>query len=373
MRIAIDARCVQDHFPGIGRYTYKLCRTLPTVGGEHEFIILYDPRAQDTRFSLDPLTAIPNVRALPVSVGVFSPWSQVRLPLLLRGERIDLLHSPYYLRPYVTFAPAVVTLHDVMPLVLPESGLSPLSRQVFRLATRMTIWTAARLIAGSESARQDFCAHFRVPEEKIKAVHHGVDERFRPRAEEEVVGFRRRFGLPPGFLLYLGIDKPHKNLVRLIEAFGRLERSDLTLAVVGPPSARRSEAREVANRLDLGERVRFLGPVDDDSLPALYSAATALVFPSLYEGFGLPALEAMACGTPVVCSNASSLPEVVGDAAMLVDPYDVDAWSEAMARVLSGEALRSELRRKGLARAAQFTWERTARATLAVYAEAVAN
>ncbi|MGQ9674682.1 MAG: glycosyltransferase family 4 protein [Chloroflexota bacterium] len=373
MRIAIDARCLQDHFPGIGRYTYNLCRTLPLVGGEHDFIILYDSRARNTRFPLDSLIALPNVRMLPVSVGVFSPWSQVRLPLLLREERIDLFHSPYYLRPYVTFAPAVVTLHDLIPLVLREHGVSTLLRQVFKITTRATIWTATRLIAVSEASRQDFCTHFGVPEHRIKVVHHGVDERFCPRAEEEVVQIRRQFGLPSEFLLYSGIDKPHKNLARLVEAFGRLERSDLTLALAGPQSARRSAAREVADRLNLGERVRFLGAVDDDSLPGLYAAAAALVLPSLYEGFGLPVLEAMACGTPVVCSNTSSLPEVVGDAAILVDPRDVDAWSEAIARVLASETLRTELRRKGLARAAQFTWERSARATLAVYAEAVVN
>jgi alpha-1,3-rhamnosyl/mannosyltransferase len=187
---------------------------------------------------------------------------------------------------------------------------------------------------------------------------------------------RRKYGLPEYFVLYLGSNKPHKNLGRLVEAWAQFRNSKFeirSLVVAGHWDSRYPQAQQKATELGLGEAVRFLGDVSEADLPALYNLATVFAFPSLYEGFGLPPLEAMACGTPVVCANTSSLPEVVGDAALLFDPLDVPALAAALAQALSDADLRTALHARGLARARLFSWERTARETLAVYRQAVGN
>lgn len=369
LRIAVDGRCIGDHFPGIGRYAYNLCRSLSGVGAGHTFFLLYDPTARNSRFALAELASLPNIKLRPVNAGIFSVRSQVSLPLILQTERIDVYHSPYYVRPYAAFVPTVVTLHDAIPVMFPEDGLLGRSRLAFTLATKLTIATATRIIVGSETAGRDFRRLLGVPPEKVKTIYHAVDERFRPFDPDAIAMVRHRLGLPSKFLLHVGINKPHKNLARLIEAFSRLEDSETALVLAGPEDQRYHQPRELVERLGLQCRVRFLGLVDEESLPGLYAAATAFVFPSLYEGFGLPVLEAMASGTPVLCSSASCLPEVVGGAAVLVDPLDTDAWAAAMTRIVKDGGLRAEMRRRGLARAAEFSWEKTARATLEVYGE----
>ena len=206
-------------------------------------------------------------------------------------------------------------------------------------------------------------------------THLGVDARFFPRPEAEVAEVAARLGLGRPYVLYLASNKPHKNLVRLLQAWSLVaaDRSiePCQLVIAGHWDARFPEAREAARRLGLMERVQFAGEVEERDLPAAYSGARLFVFPSLYEGFGLPVLEAMACGAPVICSNTSSLPEVAGDAAVQVDPLDVQGLAAAMARALADETVRAGLRERGLLRAAEFTWERTARATLAVYRSAL--
>ena len=219
------------------------------------------------------------------------------------------------------------------------------------------------MIAISQATKDDLVAHYGVPKEKIPVVYHGVEPRFRPTPDPAVPA---RYGLPSRYFLYLGTLQPRKNLERLLQAYAQLSGDVPALVLAGAKGWYFERIAAAIAALGLGERVFLPGYVPDEDVPALLTGALALVFPSLYEGFGLPVLEAMACGTPVVTANTSSLPEVVGEAGLLVDPLRVDEIAAAMQRLLADEALRAELSRRGLERAGLFSWDRCARETLAV-------
>ncbi len=370
MLIGVDGRYIQDHFPGIGRYTYNLIRSLAEIAPRDRFLVLYDPKAPNRRYHLSALASYPNIELVPVEVSTLSLAEQYRLPSLIKGLKVDLLHWPYYIKPYLLALPSVVTLYDLIPKIYPQYMPSAWARLAFEVAVRLAIRNARRVISVSHSAKRDVVRLLGVRPSQVSVTPLGVEGRFRPLGEGVLATARDRYGLPERYVLYLGINKPHKNLVRLVEAFSKVETS-YPLVLAGREDPRYPQAREAVARLGVEERVIFLGEVADGDLPALYSGATLFVFPSLYEGFGLPVLEAMACGTPMVCSKASSLPEIVGSAALMVDPFDTASLAEAMGRALGDGSLRATMREKGLERAAGFTWERTARETLSIYEEAL--
>jgi glycosyltransferase involved in cell wall biosynthesis len=266
----------------------------------------------------------------------------------------------------------VVTIHDTIHLTFPQY----LPNRAAYAYARASMWAAVRrsdrILTVSDASKRDILHFFDVPADKVVVVYNGIDERFArtPRAED-VARVRERYQLDQRFVLYVGNIKPHKNLVRLIEAFHLLRRddADLKLLIIGDEISKLPALRRAVHQYKLHKHVRFLGYLPDDMLAILYRQAAVFVFPSLYEGFGLPPLEAMASGTPVVTSNVSSLPEVTGGAAMLVDPYDVDSIADGMRRVLTDPALAAEMRRKGLLRAREFSWERSVVRTRAVYGE----
>lgn len=377
----LDARTATPHFPGIGRYVTSLAQALvPQLRPGERLTLLCHP---DHPL---PLPASPAVQVYPLAVSTFSPAQQWVVPGVLRRLAADLYHSPYYLMPYRPGVRTVLTVYDVIPLRHPEYS-SARARLLFRLTTALALRSAAQVIAISEAARQDFVADFHIPASRIRAIPLAADPAFRPQPPEAIRDVRRRYDLPERFVLYLGSNKPHKNLVRLVQAW-RMANSELRitnekLVVAGAWDPRYPEAKELADSfnmtsidkdrypqstiLNLQSSIVWLGRVPEADLPALYSAAAAFVFPSLYEGFGLPVLEAMACGAPVICSAVSSLPETAGDAALLVDPTDVDALAAALARVLVEPGLAADLRARGFAQAARFTWERTAAETLSMY------
>jgi len=239
----------------------------------------------------------------------------------------------------------------------------------------LPMWSAARqshrILTVSEASKRDILRFFGVAADKVSVVYNAIDERFWVEPSADVVtNVRERFQLDHGFILYAGTIKPHKNLVRLIEAFATLRRDGfdhLTLLIIGDEISKLPALRRAVHSHKLHKHVRFLGFVPDDTLAVLYRLAGVFVFPSLYEGFGLPPLEAMASGTPVVTSNISSLPEVVGDAALLVDPYDVGSIVDGMRRVLTDTRLAAEMRKKGLVRAREFSWERSVSRTHDIY------
>jgi len=372
---ALDARTATGHFPGIGRYVVNLARAMaPRLGPDERLVLLRDP-ARPSPWDLTALAG-ERVRVVDLSCSPFAPRQQWAVPRILARLRADLYHSPYYLMPYRVGRPTVLTVYDLIPLLLPRQSTWR-ARLLFRWALTLALRTARQVITISWSTANDLKRYLRVPAGQVSVIPGAPDPTFYPRPPAEVAAVRRKYGLPAPFVLYVGSNKPHKNLPRLIEAWSLLtphvshftfHASRFTLVIAGVWDPRYPEPRLLAERLGL-ENVRWLGPVPEADLPALYSAATLFVFPSLYEGFGLPVLEAMACGVPVIGSNTSSLPEVTGDAALLVDPADVGALAAAITDLLENESRREEMRGRGLQQAARFSWDRTAAMTLEMYRE----
>jgi len=366
MIFALDVRTATPHFPGIGRYATNLARAMSGQVQPDEHLCLLVHPVQAGRFSD---ISSPTVRLIPCLDSPFKLPQQWRVPQLLRqqaGMSPLLYHSPYYLMPYRPGAPTVLTHYDLIPLHFPLH-VSPRARLLFRVTLRLALHTAQHVVAISEASRRDLLAAFSIAPERVSTTVLASDPRFQPQPAAVIAAVRSRYALPESFVLYLGSNKPHKNLVMLLDAYAQLSPSAPPLVIAGAWDDRYPEAKQTAAALELGAHVCFLGPIDDADLPALYAAATCFVFPSRYEGFGLPVLEAMACGTPVVCSNVSSLPEVAGDAALLFDPTDATAMAQTIAQLLDDSELRSSLHTRGLAQAARFTWECTAAHTLDVY------
>lgn len=366
MRIGIDGRYIQHHFPGIGRYTYSLIGALAPLATDDTLVVLLNPALPNNRYDLANLAQHPNVELARMDVPTFSLAEQLRLPSLISDLACDVFHSPYYVKPYCLPVPSILTLYDVIPTHYP-AYYSRRTRLLIRLLKRLALRSAAHCLAISETTKGDFVREYGVAPERITAIPLAADGRFRPVEPAAVAAMRERYRLPPDYVLYLGINKPHKNLMRLVEAWLFVRDRGITLLLAGREDPRYPQARQRVEELGLGDVVLFLGDVTEADLPAVYSGATVFVFPSLYEGFGLPVLEAMACGVPVACSNTSSLPEIVGDAALTFDPTDVEAIAAALSRLLDDAELRAELRQLGLERARHFTWTETARRTLEVY------
>jgi glycosyltransferase involved in cell wall biosynthesis len=377
MRVAINALFLQYPHSGIGQY---LRRLLPELGQQYpeDAYLLLAP-ASDQEAPAFP----PNVTVEPVGRGnAGNPraakflWEQRGFPQEARRRGSNLLHVPYFATPFMQPLPTVVTIHDVIPLRLPVYQTSGLVRAYNALVSRASR-RASRIITVSQYSRRDIQETLGIPAERIRVVSEAAGPQFRP-AEDlaALAAARARCGLGERYLLYVGGFDARKNVDALIRAFARLlaetEEPALTLMLAGDTSrlggATYPDWRPLAQHLGVLARIRS-GHVADADLPLLYSAATAFVYPSLYEGFGLNPLEAMACGAPVICSNRTSLPEVVGEAALLVNPEEDGALAAAIAQVLTDAQLRATLRGRGLERAAAFSWERAARETHAVFEE----
>ncbi len=371
MRLILDGRPIQDHFPGIGRYLYNLAAGLAGLPDAPEIILLHDPARPSTRFDLAAL----GVRLEPLPVSPFDPRGQLSVPRRLRVLRADLYHAGYYLMPYWAGLPTVVTLYDVIPLIYPHYMPSPTARWAYRWLNALAGRRARRVLAISQAAAGDLTRHLGLAPARISVAPLAADARFCPATDGAALErWRGAAGLPARFALYVGINKPHKNLPRLVAAWdivrrswpaGAGERPRLILA--GREDPRYPETRRAVAAAGLTDAIHFLPDVDDNDLPLLYNAASAFVFPSLYEGFGLPVLEALACGVPTACSERSSLPEIAGGAAELFDPTAPEAIAGALLRLLTDAELRRRRSAEGLARAATFSWQRTAQRTLDCY------
>jgi glycosyltransferase involved in cell wall biosynthesis len=366
MRVAIDARKLHDF--GIGTYIRNLLRELARTDRDTEYILLCQPADLGVGAQLGP-----NFRTVLEPSPNYSLREQVHVPWVLRRERPHVYHAPHYVLPAGVRCRSVVTIHDCIHLMFPQY----LPNRAAYAYARATMWAAARrsdrILTVSEASKRDILHFFNVPPEKIVVVYNAIDEHFRITPPEEAVArVRERYQLDHKFVLYVGNIKPHKNLVRLIDAFDELRKGgfdELKLLIIGDEISRLPALRRAVHRHKLHKHVRFLGYLSDDTLAVLYRLASAFVFPSLYEGFGLPPLEAMASGTPVVTSNVSSLPEVTGDAAVLVDPYDVDSIVDGLRRVLDDPVLAAEMGRRGQERAKEFSWARSVEKTRQVYRE----
>jgi glycosyltransferase involved in cell wall biosynthesis len=367
LRIAIDARKLRDY--GIGTYVRNLIRHLARIDQTTDYVVLcreYD-RQIVAEFG-------ENFRAVPEASPGYSIREQITVPLDLRRERADLFHAPHYVLPALTPCKSVVTIHDCIHLRFPQYLPHKLGYAYARSAMWLSAHRSSRVLTVSEASKRDILDYVTVPPTKIDVIYNGIDELFSTSPpEDDVARVRERYQLDHPFILYAGNIKPHKNLERTIEAFHLLRRSSefeqVKLVIIGDEIAKYAALRHAVHRHKLHKHVRFFGFVQHSTLAILYRLAAVFVFPSLYEGFGLPPLEAMASGTPVVTSNVSSLPEVVGDAALLVDPLQPEAIAEAMRRVLTDSTLRADMRSRGLARARQFSWERSIRRVREIYAE----
>jgi glycosyltransferase involved in cell wall biosynthesis len=295
----------------------------------------------------------------------------VAVPRAVARAQVDLFHAPHYVVSPLVRRPYVVTIHDCIHLRFPEYLPNRMAPLYARVMMRQAARRAARVLTVSQASKLDILHYLHMPAEKVDVVANGLDEALASAPDAATLArVADRYQLTTPFVLYAGNIKPHKNVDRLIEAYAILRRrgmTDVDLVIIGDNLSKYPELRRLVQRFQLHPHVRFLGFVPGDTLAALYRLARAFVFPSLYEGFGLPPLEAMAAGTPVVTSNVSSLPEVVGDAALLVDPMDAGAIADAMARLLTDDALHSELSRRGPARAREFSWDIAAQQVHAVY------
>jgi glycosyltransferase involved in cell wall biosynthesis len=362
--VLIDGDTIGRGRTGDESYTINLLRELPVAAPELSLACtLRDPA--------DVPSDVPSsVRRL--ALNVVSPYRRIPLafPALARREEAALAHVHYFVSPRLR-CPAVVTVHDLSYARAPEL-FSRRDRTLLRLV-RGSVRRAARVIAVSEFTRADLCQVYGIDPAKVVAIPNGVSSEFRPidGAKERV---RQRFGIDRPYVLCVGALQPRKNVPLAIEAYAKLmgRGTDCELVIAGGDRGGRLDVLDAILRARLTGRVHLVGRVEDEELPALYTAARALVFPSLYEGFGLPALEAMACGTPVIASNTTGLAEAVGDAGLTIDPRSADELAEALGRLLDDQALRDRLIAAGLARAADFTWERAARSTADVYRAALA-
>ena len=364
MRIAIDARKLHDF--GIGTYIRNVLRGLARLDRQNEYVVLC--RNRDAG-GVNDLGA--NFRAVIESARPYSFGEQIWIPLSLVRERVHLLHEPHYVLPPAIRCRSVVTIHDCIHLMFPQYLPGKLAHAYARTSMWSAVRKSDRILTVSEASKRDILRFFDIRADKVVVIYNAIDERFLAPADEERMDLiRQRYQLDHPFLLYVGNIKPHKNLERLIDAFGRARAgglSDLRLVIIGDEISKYPALRQAVHRHRLDKYVRFLGFQPYDTLAAFYRLARAFVFPSLYEGFGLPPLEAMACGTPVVTSNVSSLPEIAGTAALLVDPYEPASIAEGITRAVSDERVRADLIARGLARARDFSWAQSVAAIHGIY------
>jgi len=353
---------------GVHQYIYHLLRHLGRADSRLHYTVLLGQGVLPPDVALTSLqsrwpTGRSTVRVL---------WEQLVQPRVLHRIGADLVHGPVFVGPVLAPCPVVITIHDLSFIRFPAL-FRPANRLYLTVLTRLSARRARRLIAVSIHAATETTRLLGVSPERVDVVYHGVDPAFRPLPADEVAAFRQRRGLPERFVLFVGTLEPRKNLVRLVEAFARVYNGRVGLVLVGGKGWLYDDLFARVESLGLGEAVIFPGYVVGDELPLWYNAAAALAYPSVYEGFGLPVLEAQACGTPVLTSNVSSLPEAAGDAALMVDPYDVETLAVGLERLLTDELLRHELRERGLTHAREFTWPHAAQETACVYRRALAE
>lgn len=389
MRIGIDCRMFQSSFTGIGRYTFELVKTLQRLSAQaqtkaqsqselaakNEYILfLNEPEFS----SFTP--SEPNFKKVLVDAPHYSLKEQTKFLKILNFENLDLMHFTHFNAPIRYKKPFITTIHDLTHNLFPGRKMKSFPyRLAYKAVIKNAVKKAARVIAVSNNTKNDLIKILKVPEEKIEVIYEGTNEEFHLFSDTEREKFteilKDKYGVTPPFLLYTGVHRYHKNLVRLIEAFKILKENhplgsnhDLKLVITGRADPLYPEVEEEVTKQNLQDSVIFTGLVNEDELIALYNLANIYVFPSLYEGFGLPILEAFACGTPVVASNISSLPEVAGEGnAVFFNPYDPKDMADKIGKVLSDIKLAGDLIRKGSERLKFFSWEKMAEEILKVY------
>jgi glycosyltransferase involved in cell wall biosynthesis len=373
MRIGVNVHLLSTTHTGIQHYIRALMPELIARAISHELVVYGEP----SQLSIPART---RVRWVPASRPLRSGtqrvlWEQTILPRLLQRDRVGVFFSPAFILPMRWHGAGVITVHDLNFEVSPGT-IHPVRRAYLRRITRWSAHRARKVIAISRSTASDITRLYGVPSEKVAVIPYGLDAIFTPenaRALEPMV--RVRYSLPERFLLFVGTLEPRKNLPRLLEAYALARHlAQLPpLVLAGAPGWQHERISAQARRLGIRECLVFAGYIPREHLPGVYAAATALLYPSLYEGFGLPPLEAMGCGTPVLASSTSAMPEVVDDGGILADPHNAQAIAEGILRITQDETLRQQLVERGLERARQFRWEAAAQNTLRVIEDAYSS
>jgi glycosyltransferase involved in cell wall biosynthesis len=367
--IGFDARFINDRYHGIGRHAFNLLEALTRLD-QRRYVAYYCPSLTNTRFDLRMLATRPNVTLQAIDLPLYSPREQLFWPAQLAADGITLFHSPYVALPLLSSVPLLMTIHDVIFERFPEYMPHGALRHFYAAQTQLSVRRASGILTVSNATRIEAKQFYPKATSKMHVIGGAVDAGFHPeRGPEALAEVRTRYALPERFILTVGAGRPHKNVATVVDALARIDPAYAPALVVVGEADRRfpDEVAERAQANRVSSRIFRLGLVREEDLPALYSLADVFVFPSLVEGFGLPPLEAMACGTPVIASNASSIPEVVADAALDFDPLDAAQLARRLLRVLSDGNLRAVLVERGFRRAALLTWDRVAQRTRAVY------
>jgi glycosyltransferase involved in cell wall biosynthesis len=379
MRIALNAWFMDQPTTGSGQYLAHLLAEYAAHPLGHRFLLCGHAGTQPPADLASPhfewqalRTPFDAHRSSALGRHLAKVWfEQQGIPRACRRWGADLVHVPYWASPLFCRIPAVVTIHDLIPTLLPAYRGGALGRLYNRLVT-LSARRAAYVLTDSHASRQDIVDHLGIPPQRVEAIPLAAGSRFRPVRDPQVLEHaKRKYGLDSRYWLYLGGFDVRKNVPAILRAYARLDRTDLRLVIAGrlPTSDTpfTPHPRRVAGELGISERVHLTGWVDEEDKPALYTMAAALVFPSSYEGFGLPPLEAMSCGTPAIVSDRGSLPEVVGPGGLCVDPDDIEALAGAMREIAVDVSLYERMRAAALQQAARFSWAKTAQATLSAY------
>ena len=370
MKIGIDGIPLAEPKTGVGHYTFEIAVEVARQSPSDIFEVLSHLPFAD----LDPAPANLSFIKQPVNSAT-KHWWTIGLPLYIKRARLDLFHGTNYDVPVWGGCPTVLTIHDLSQLLFPETHEE---RRVARARRRLPVMSrrATTIITPTEAVKSEVCEHLRVPREKVVVVYEAPRRGFQPMPLAQTSVTVRRLGIEDEFILYVGTIEPRKNLITLIQAFEEIMRSTRLrpqLVIAGKKGWLTDELFAYIESAKFGERVRLTGYLRDDELRALYSACRVMVYPALYEGAGLPALEAMACGAPVITTNTPAIVEMVADKARLFSPQDFRTLAKHLVELLTIPAAREALSRGGIEHAAQFTWERAAHETLKIYRRITGN
>lgn len=383
MRVIINGWFIDQLDTGSGQYTLQLLKQLPRVAPQYEYALVVPHR---NSFEIVDITAETDLQSLAATIlrppGNFRKllFEQSILPRAARAYAADVLHVPYWAPPLRSPAPIVVTIHDIIPLVLKAYRGGPLVNAYTGLVSAAARG-ATLILTDSDASRADIIARLGVKADRVRTIYLAADPKFSDHVNPiDYAALRKNHDLPEDYVLYLGGFDARKNIETALQVYTWAQDAlgeSFPLVIAGRLPDRHDavfhDPRVIAKQLEVESAVRFIGAVAEEDKVALYQQARAFLYPSIYEGFGLPALEALACGVPVVGSNASSIPEIVGDAGMLVDPHDARAMAGALIAVCTEDSLHDELSERALKQAAKFSWEKCARETVEAYASVISN
>lgn len=368
-KIGVMANTLNYNKTGSGQYLYNLMKCILEIDRNNEYVLL-NYENYSSNLSADNL----KIKKIARPFGRTPLWNLL-LPFKTINQGFDLVFNPTQTPTFLSFSsPYIITVFDMSPILLPETRWGKREKIYYTHFFHRNLKVAKKIIAISENTKKDLIDLYHLPSDKIKVIYLAADKRFKPAESAAAVAeIRKKYELNYPYLLFVGTLEPRKNIPNLIEAFNKIKdkNSKLKLLLVGKKGWKFESIFNLINALKLNERVIYVGYVQDEDIPLLINAAELFVYPSIYEGFGLPPLEAMACGTPVITSDISSLPEVAGDAGIMVDPYNVNELADEIIKVLNNNKLKEELSRKGQERTKLFSWEKCAKETLEVFEEAI--